>query len=661
MRLVPILLALWAFCSVPLHAREVTPARSVLAADTVTSTASGATFTAPLGWTAQAASPAVWVLSAPEPDSRLAVVEVGAASSARDAAIKAWKLYRPEATPTFKLATLQAPQNGWEERQFVEYETPPNVLRAALAIALRVGSQWTVQILDSQEAVADKRWAAIDLVFQSVRPKGFMRETFAGRPAHRLDAARIAQIKTFVEISLRELGIPGAGLALIDQGQVVYEGGLGVRELGRQEPVDAHTRFMIASNTKSMSTLLLAQLVDEGRLGWDQPVVEIFPAFRLGSPEITKKVLVRHLVCACTGLPRKDLEWSFNTRPDTQASATFDQLAGTEPTSAFGEVFQYNNLMAAAAGYIGGHIAHPEMELGAAYDSALQQRIFDPLGMADTTFSLPKALAGNRASPHGTDLNGATAVASMDFNAAVLPYRPAGGAWSSAHDMAAYVRNELSLGVLPDGKRLVSAANLLERRKPGVSTGENMAYGMGLESDKTWGVEVIHHGGSLVGYKSDFIIIPDAGVGAVLLTNADQGGALLGPFMRRLLEVLYDGRSEASQEVSTRAGALQARNASSREGLSVPPPEALVAALAARYENPDLGHIDVSKDASGLLFDFGGWRSHAASRRNADGTISFVTIDPGIGGDQFLVSERSGRPALILRDSQHEYVYLARP
>ncbi len=114
---------------------------------------------------------------------------------------------------------------------------------------------------------------------------------------------------------MKQLGVPGAGVALVENGKVVYEGGIGVRELGKPTPVDAHTLFMVASNTKGMSTLLLAQLVDQGKLRWDQPVTEVYPQFRLGSAETTRKVLIRHLVCACTGLPRKDFEWIFNTRP----------------------------------------------------------------------------------------------------------------------------------------------------------------------------------------------------------------------------------------------------------------------------------------------------------------------------------------------------------
>ena len=93
------------------------------------------------------------------------------------------------------------------------------------------------------------------------------------------------------------------------------------KSLGSPDPVDADTLFLAASNTKALTTLLLATLVDEGKLRWDQPVTEVYPGFRLGDAATTRQVQVRHLVCACTGLPRQDFEWLFNCASATPASS----------------------------------------------------------------------------------------------------------------------------------------------------------------------------------------------------------------------------------------------------------------------------------------------------------------------------------------------------
>src|SRR5439155_13144149 len=134
---------------------------------------------------------------------------------------------------------------------------------------------------------------------------------------HPLDTARIAQIKSLLESGMKELGVPGLAFSLIDGGKVVFEGGLGVRELGKPDPVDANTLFIAASNTKALTTLLLARLVDAKKLDWEQPVTQVYPAFRLGDAETTRRVLVKHLICACTGLPRQDLEWIFEFAQST--------------------------------------------------------------------------------------------------------------------------------------------------------------------------------------------------------------------------------------------------------------------------------------------------------------------------------------------------------
>jgi hypothetical protein len=204
----------------------------------------------------------------------------------------------------------------------------------------------------------------------------------------------------------------------------------------------------------------------------------------------------------------------------------------------------------------------------------------------------------------------------------------------------------------------VSEENVLARRVPGVAMGEDRWYGMGLCIDRTWGTPVIHHGGSMSGYKSNVYVLPEAGIGAVLLTNADNGQSLLRPFRRRLLEVLYDGRSEAVEDVAAAATANAAALAKFRAEVVLP---ADATDLADRYESPELGNIDVMRNGSEIVFNFGQWRSRVGTRANDDGTTSFVTIDPGNHDISFVVADRNGRRALILRESQHEYVYIARP
>lgn len=627
-----------------------------LAANTPITTASGATFTAPVDWTVRSGANSR-ILTPPEADSQLALVDVQA-SDAPAAIAAGWASYRPDAKRPLRLAMPQTAQEGWEERHLYLYETSPNEKVVVYALAWRAGRDWMVAIVEASRATFDRRSAGFSLVVGSLRPKGYEREMFGGRTARPLDAERIAVLKDFVQDAMRELGIPGVGLSFIDGGKVVFEGGLGVKALGRPDPVDADTLFMAASNTKAMTTLLLARLVDEKRLRWDQPVTEVYPAFRLGNAETTRQVLVKHLVCACTGMPRQDLEWLFNFAKATPAS-TLASLSDMQPTSRFGDVYQYSNNMAAAAGYIGAFVVDPKQEPGAGYDAALRAMVFEPLGMTRTTFDFQTAMSGNFASPHGDDVDGRTMLARMDVNYSVVPMRPTGGMWTSARDLSKYLQMELALGALPNGSQLVSRENLLERRRAQVQVGEDASYGMGLMVNTRYGIPVIYHGGSMFGYKSDMIFLPDHGVGAVILTNADNGGALTGLLRRRLLEVLFDGKPEAVQQLKVAVVQRAASIAKNRERLVIPPDAAEVAKLATRYVSPALGEVQVHRQGDAVVFDLGSWRSTVASRRNDDGTTSFIAIDPTLGFN-FVVGERDGKRALIVRGAQHEYAFVER-
>lgn len=626
-----------------------------LATETSLATASGATFTAPVGWRVTTAANKT-VLEPPEADSHLALLDVQAADAA--AAVAAgWASYRPDATRPLRVATPQAPYNGWEERRVFSYETSPNEKVVVYALAWRAGQDWTVVIVEASRSTFEKRNAAFSLITGSLRPKGYQRERFADRKAHPLDAERIALLKDFVQGVMEQYGIPGVGFSLIDGGKVVFEGGLGVKTLGKPDTVDADTLFLAASNTKAMTTLLLAELVDERRMRWDQPVTELYPAFRLGDADTTRQVLVKHLVCACTGLPRQDFEWLFNFGAATPLSA-LASLGTMQPTSRFGEAYQYSNPMAAAAGYVGASVVSPGRELGAAYDEAMRSKVFGPLGMTNTTFDFAKALAGNAASPHDLDVDGKTVPARMDINYSVVPVRPAGGMWTSARDLANYLRMELALGKLPDGTQLVSPESLLERRRGQIRTGEDSVYGMGLLVNTQYGIPVVSHGGSMFGYKSDMIFLPDHGVGAVILTNADSGGYLTWAFRRRLLEVLFDGKPEAVEQARVANIQKLADRAKWRERLVVPPAAAEVEKLASRYSSPALGVLSVRTADGSTIFDFGTWSSAVASRKNDDGTTSFITIDPTVDGFTFVVGDREGKRALVIRDAQHEYALM---
>lgn len=635
----------------PAPTAQAAPER--LTADTPKTTVAGNTFVAPVGWTIAVKGQATF-LEAPEAGSRVVLVDVQAKDA--DAAVElAWAASGIEKKWPLKVATDGPDRDGWTRIRIHDYQTSPNEKRDVRVSARLANDTWTVVIYDMDQAVGEKRSAQVGLIFGRLLPKGRARESFAGKKANTLDAARVAELKKFVETAQKALGVPGVSIGIVQGGKVVFSGGFGVRELGKKTPVDGDTRYIIASNTKALTTLMLAKLVDQKKLTWETAATSLLPSFKLGDADTTARVQVKHLICACTGLPRQDLEWLFEFGPMTPDSAVAT-LGTMQPTSKFGELFQYSNPLAAAAGFIGGHVAFPKLELGKAYDEAMRTLVLDPLGMKDTTLDFKRAQSGNYAVPHSPDIDGKATRALDVLNTAVIPVRPAGGAWSTVNDVLKYVQMELAEGKLPDGTQYITKEPLLARRAPQVAIKTDATYGMGLMVDETWGVTVVHHGGDLIGFHSDMMWLPEHGVGAVVLTNGDPGWLIRSIFQRKLLEALFDGRPEADAEVAARGKVFFDGLAADRKLLTAPAEAAEAAKLAPRYVNRALGNIKVSHAGKATVFDFGEWKSEVASRKNPDGSLSFITTAPGSDGMDFVVGAGAKR-TLTIRDGQHEYVF----
>ena len=400
---------------------------------------------------------------------------------------------------------------------------------------------------------------------------------------------------------------------------------------------------------------MLAKLVDVGKFSWDTPVTQVMPSFKLGDAKTTAQVRMRHLVCACTGLPRQDMEWSFegeNIEPD----ALFPLVAEMQPNSPFGALYQYSNLMAGVAGYIGGKVVHPQYETGAAYDAAMQALVFDPLGMRATTLDNEKALRGNFASPHALDISGAMAHVDFDSLSVNRASRPDGGAWSTVNDVLRYLQMELNYGRLPDGRRYSASAPLLARRVQQVSRGHQQGYGIGLKIDQSTGTTMLHHGGTTPGFISDVIWWPEHDVGAVILTNASGGGTTLrNVFRRRLMELIFDGHAEAQPNLKIFKTMADAEAADWREALIWPVPTKVHQTLAARYQNKALGEIKIGQHNDSTYFDFGGWKSEMALQRSDQTKTVLVSIAPGNEGFEFRIKGNT----LVLDDGSREYVFTA--
>ncbi|HEU0115771.1 MAG TPA: serine hydrolase domain-containing protein, partial [Thermomicrobiales bacterium] len=484
----------------------------------------------------------------------------------------------------------------------------------------------------------------------------------AGVAPQPLTGERRAAFDAYLAGSLAQFGVPGASVAVVENGAVVYARGFGVRALGGTQPVTADTRFMIGSVTKSMTSLMAATLVDGGWLSWDTPLHALLPDFRLADPALTNKVTVADSFCACTGIPRHDMPLLFEGDALTPPRL-ITSLANVKPTAKPGEKFQYSNQMYAIGGYAATIAAGGSPnDLVRAYRLAMTDRVLDPIGMTQSSFALEDVLASrNYAEPHAAGLDGVTRrVPVLAEDRFVHSGEPAGGLWSTASDMARYLQTQLAGGVAPDGVRVVSSENLTRTwtkrvampspAEPTPLAAAAQGYAMGWITGAWHGQRLIQHDGSTLGFESQVAMLPDAGVGVVIVTNGGAGASLFTLAAQyRLFESLYDVPPEIGP-LATKAYAAQQHLLATYTASLAPVDPTAVAPFLGRYHNPELGDVTLSRQDDDLLLDAGEIRASVRRVAGSDPPrYAFTTRpldNPGI--NLALQTGSNGQPQLKL-------------
>ena len=159
------------------------------------------------------------------------------------------------------------------------------------------------------------------------------------------------------------------------------------------------------------------------------------------------------------------------------------------------------------------------------------------------------------------------------------------------------------------------------------------------------------------GFHSNMMWWPEQRVGAVILTNADEGVYLRGPLKRRLMELMFDGEPQAQAAAKATAKANREAFDAYRKLLQIPGDAAALAGLAPRYRNAALGDIVVTRAGGRARIDVGAFSSEIVTQPQPDGSLAFVTIDPVAAGFQMVRADKDGKRALVVRDGQHEYVF----
>ncbi|HUR92868.1 MAG TPA: serine hydrolase [Gemmatimonadaceae bacterium] len=422
-------------------------------------------------------------------------------------------------------------------------------------------------------------------------------------------ASDFSALDRYIEGALAEWEIPGAAVAIVRNDSVVHARGYGVRKIGDAARIDDRTMFAVASTTKAFTAALIAMLVDEKKMQWDDPATLHLPGFQLYDPYVTRELTVRDLLSHRSGLSRGDLSW-YGTPVDRDE--VIRRVRFLRPTTSFRSNYGYQNVMYVAASQAAARVA------GKSWDELIDERIFTPLGMNETVTSV-RDLVGllNVAQPH----------ALVNRRVVSLPYRNvdniggAGAMNSNVREMAQWLRLQLADGIY-GGRQLISPASIREMRRPHTivpldtvaerinPTTHFRAYALGWNTEDYRGRRIFWHAGNLDGMSSVVGFMPEEKLGIVVLVNMNQV-LLTSAVMRRVWDMQLGGTPTDWSRVFltlrrdgiARADSIERKLAADRIGGTRP--SLALERYAGTYSDSLYGQISIRLEGTKLVADAG--------------------------------------------------------
>jgi CubicO group peptidase (beta-lactamase class C family) len=545
--------------------------------------------------------------------------------------------------------------NGWDRVHQIVYDTPAQEDRMLVAILRSLGDRVYINLIDATRAAFSRRMAQVSEMIDGWKPDGLSSKSLAGKQVPQWGPEQAKQLGDFVRVAMAALKIPGVSLAIVQGAAIVHTEGFGGADVRRSIPVTPETRFMIGSSTKPLTSLLMARLVDKGHFDWATPVQQVLPAFALADPDVTRRVEMRHTVCACTGMPRRDLDFIFkftNVTPEQR----LEEMKSMLPTTGFGETFQYSNSLVAAGGYAAAHSFEPELSLADAFSRAMNKLVFEPLGMSNTF--LGGAEGGDKplASPHALALDGSCAAIDPAVEHFADALAPAGSAWSTATDMAKYVLLELACGKDEKGEQVVSREQILRRREKGIKIDGNSSYGLGLIVTENQGLQVISHGGNTLGFSSDLYFLPDHDLGVVVLTNLRIANAFLSILLQKMLEILFDAEAKSEQMLEAAHQNMQESLKKDRMRITTDAAsQKWLHQFVGEYRCKELGTARISDENGICTAQFESWSSDLGLEVDASGRNLIALTTPPWSGVRLEPTESGDE--LVIRGAQNQYTF----
>ncbi len=424
---------------------------------------------------------------------------------------------------------------------------------------------------------------------------------------------KVKEFDAYTQIALKQWEVPGAGVAVIKDGKVIYLKAFGTRDLSTGAPANTETLFSIGSTTKAMTAVCLGILVDEGKVAWDDPVSRHLPEFQLYDPYVTRELKIRDLLLHNSGVGNTDFLWGSMNVPEEEI---LRRMRMVKPAYSFRGGFIYQNIFYIAAGAVIRKVS------GQNWHDFIQARIFTPLGMTRTATKLKNIKDDNFTKPHFR-INGKIQVIGYTNDDEV---GPAGSVWSSIGDMSKWTLCMLDSSKLPStglrpaqpdnpgqsAGRLLKPATWAEMFKPHTIvtsaqfyptqrlTRPNWTtYGLGWFQHDYQGHKVNFHTGSLSGLVALHGQLPGSSLGYYFLGNLDHAEVRHALMYRAFDHFALGGSRDWSTEVKAlymEIGDRQEGAIARLEGQRAKDtrPSVDLISYAGTYADPLYGTLDVS-------------------------------------------------------------------
>jgi CubicO group peptidase (beta-lactamase class C family) len=326
----------------------------------------------------------------------------------------------------------------------------------------------------------------------------------------------------FANQVLKDWKVPACALAVVKDGEVVHSQGYGLRDVEKNLPSTSDTLFAIGSTSKAFTATAIGILVDDGKLEWDKPIREYIPEFKMVDPFASERLSVRDMLCHRSGLPRHDLVWfhSKATRKELMQALTY-----LEPNEGFRNKWQYQNIIYLSVGVL------IEAVSGKTWEEFVRERIWEPLGMKASTFSVDESeKQPDFALPY---LEKDDVVRRIPFHK-IDAVGPAGSINSNLTDMTKWLIFNLNKGKAGD-QQIISEASLGTLQRPQMpitdqslaalydpETNSYLDYGMGWILYHYRGIPLVEHSGGIDGFSTEVVMVPGQKLGIVTFSNASS-------------------------------------------------------------------------------------------------------------------------------------------